>query len=128
MTKKHHKYSLLGFQALKRAAAWAAREARMNNHKVPYWEENGKISVEVPELITEQSTPPDRHPATQHSSGWAAMRVLKLSLQQGRHPFGQTPCPGPSGTGVPRHIQTQGGISFSRKNHHENPHEKTFRN
>lgn len=63
--KKHHRYSLLGFQALKRAALQAAREAQMNNYKVPYWV-NGKISVEIPtpELITEQSAPTDRDSAT----------------------------------------------------------------
>nr|NJM02061.1 hypothetical protein [Desulfobacula sp.] len=60
--KKHHEYSLLGFQALKRAAVQAAREAQMNNYKVPYWV-NGKISVEIPELITGQSAPPDRDSA-----------------------------------------------------------------
>lgn len=64
--KKHHEYSLLGFQALKRATVQAAREAQMNNYKVPYWE-NGKISIEVPELITEQSTPPDRDSVALHS-------------------------------------------------------------
>jgi len=51
--KKHHEYSLLGLQALKRATLQAAKEAQMNNYKVPYWE-NGKITVEVPEIITEQ--------------------------------------------------------------------------
>ena len=56
--KKHHEYSLLGFQALKRATIQAVKEAQMNNYKVPYWV-NGKISVEIPELITEQSAPPD---------------------------------------------------------------------
>ncbi|MFO7748665.1 MAG: hypothetical protein R6V54_01090 [Desulfobacteraceae bacterium] len=62
MMKKHHEYSLLGFQALKRATVQAAREAQMNNYKVPYWV-NGKISAEIPELITEQSAPPDRDSA-----------------------------------------------------------------
>ena len=60
--KKHHEYSILGFQALKRATVQAAREAQMNNYKVPYWE-NGKISVEIPELIPEQSFPSDLDPA-----------------------------------------------------------------
>jgi len=52
--KKHHKYSSLGFQALKRATALAIEEAQMHNYKVPYWK-NGKISVEVPELVSEQN-------------------------------------------------------------------------
>ncbi len=52
--KKHHKYSLLGFHALKRATAQAIEEAQMHNYKVPYWK-NGKISVEVPELTFEQN-------------------------------------------------------------------------
>ena len=59
MMKKHHEYTLLGFQALKRAAVQAAMEAKLNNYKVPYWV-NGKISVETPELITEKSAPLDQ--------------------------------------------------------------------
>ncbi len=57
--KKHHEYSLLGLQALKRATLQAAKEVQMNNYKVPYWE-NGKITVEVPEIITEQDAGRDR--------------------------------------------------------------------
>lgn len=52
--KKHHKYSLLGFQALKRATAQAIKEAQIHSYKVPYWKD-GKISVEVPELTSEQN-------------------------------------------------------------------------
>jgi hypothetical protein len=51
--KKHHKYSLLGFQALKRATEQAIKEAQIHSYKVPYWKD-GKISVEVPELNSEQ--------------------------------------------------------------------------
>jgi len=60
--KKHHKYSLLGFQALKRATEQAIKEAQIHSYKVPYWKD-GKISVEVPELNSEQSAPPDRYSA-----------------------------------------------------------------
>jgi hypothetical protein len=63
--KKHHEYSILGFQALKRATVQAAMEAQMNNYKVPYWV-NGKISIEIPELITEQSALPDWDSPAQH--------------------------------------------------------------
>jgi hypothetical protein len=52
--KKHHKYSLLGFQALKRATEQAIKEAQIHSYKVPYWKD-GKISVEVPELNSEQN-------------------------------------------------------------------------
>jgi hypothetical protein len=37
----------------------------MNNYKVPYWV-NGKISIEIPELITEQSALPDWDSPAQH--------------------------------------------------------------
>lgn len=56
--KKHHKYSLLGFQALKRATEQVIKEAQIHSYKVPYWKD-GKISVEVPELNSEQITPAD---------------------------------------------------------------------
>jgi len=52
--KKHHKYSLLGLKALKRATEQAIKEAQLHSYKVPYWKE-GKISVEVPELNSEQN-------------------------------------------------------------------------
>jgi hypothetical protein len=52
--KKHHKYSLLGLKALKRATEQAMKEAQLHSYKVPYWKE-GKISVEVPELNSEQN-------------------------------------------------------------------------
>ncbi len=57
--KKHHKYSLLGFQALKRATEQAIKEAQIHSYKVPYWKD-GKISVEVPELNSEQNAAADR--------------------------------------------------------------------
>jgi hypothetical protein len=52
--KKHHKYSLLGLKALKRATEQAMKEAQLHSYKVPYWK-GGKISVEVPELNSEQN-------------------------------------------------------------------------
>lgn len=58
--KKHHEYSILGFKALKRATLQAVKEAQMHNYKVPNWE-SGKIIVEAPESITEQSASPDRN-------------------------------------------------------------------
>jgi len=57
--KKHHKYSLLGLKALKRATEQAIKEAQLHSYKVPYWKE-GKISVEVPELNSEQNAAADR--------------------------------------------------------------------
>ncbi|WP_462269010.1 hypothetical protein [Desulfobacter sp.] len=57
--KKHHKYTLLGFQALKRATAQAIKEAQTHNYKIPYWKD-GKILAETPELNSEQNTELDR--------------------------------------------------------------------
>jgi len=57
--KKHNRYSILGLKALNRAASKVAKDANKNNYKIPYWK-NGKIKFEVPEMITEQSVPPDR--------------------------------------------------------------------
>lgn len=59
MRKSHNRYSILGLQALKRAVLKVAKDAKKNNDKIPYWE-NGKIKFEVPEMITEQTVPPDR--------------------------------------------------------------------
>ena len=56
--KKHNKYSLLGIQALRRAAVKAAEEAKKNNCKIPYWN-NGKIEFEAPINITEQANSAD---------------------------------------------------------------------
>ena len=57
--KKHNKYALIGLKALKRAAAKVAENARKNNYKIPVWK-NGRIEYEIPEIITEQATAPDR--------------------------------------------------------------------
>ncbi len=57
--KKYHKYSLLGFQALKRATEQAIKEAQIHNYKVPYWKD-GKIFIEVSELNSEQTATADR--------------------------------------------------------------------
>lgn len=45
--KKHNKYSLLGLQALQRAADKVAEEAIKNNYKIPIWK-NGKVVFEIP--------------------------------------------------------------------------------
>lgn len=57
--KKHHKYSFLGFQALKRATEQAIKEAQIHSYKVPYWKD-GKIFIEVSELNSEQTATADR--------------------------------------------------------------------
>ena len=57
--KEHNKNSILGLQALRRAAAKVAEDARKNNYKIPYWE-NGRIIYEVPEIMTDQASAPDR--------------------------------------------------------------------
>ncbi len=56
--KKYHKYSLLGLQALKRAALLAVKDAEIHHYKLPYWKD-GKISVEVPGINSEQNLPAD---------------------------------------------------------------------
>ena len=57
--KKHNKYALIGLNALKRAAAKVAENARKNNYKIPIWK-NGRIEYEIPEIISEKATAPDR--------------------------------------------------------------------
>jgi hypothetical protein len=57
--KKHNKYTLLGFKALKRAAAKVAENARKNKYKIPVWK-NGQIEYEIPGIITEQGSQADR--------------------------------------------------------------------
>jgi hypothetical protein len=52
--KKHHKYSLLGIQALRRATVKAVEEAKKNNCQIPYWK-NGKIEFDPPVNITERA-------------------------------------------------------------------------
>ncbi|MFV1975862.1 MAG: hypothetical protein ACC651_08935 [Candidatus Scalindua sp.] len=57
--KKHNKYALLGLNALERAAAKVAENARRNNYKIPVWK-NGHIEYEIPGIITEQGAQADR--------------------------------------------------------------------
>ncbi|PIE71713.1 MAG: hypothetical protein CSA22_01305 [Deltaproteobacteria bacterium] len=52
--KKHHSYSLLGLQALKRAALLAIKDAQIHNCKVPYWKD-GKIVFEIPGINSKQN-------------------------------------------------------------------------
>ncbi len=52
--KKHNEYTILGFKALKRAAAKVADNARKNNYKIPIWR-NGRIEYEIPGVITEHA-------------------------------------------------------------------------
>ena len=49
--KQHRKYSLLGLQALQRAATKVSENARKNNYKLPVWE-NGEIIYVEPESVT----------------------------------------------------------------------------
>lgn len=50
--ERHNKYTLLGFNALQRAAAKVSENARKNNLKIPIWR-NGRIVYEIPKIITE---------------------------------------------------------------------------
>ena len=60
--KRHSKYSLLGLQALQRAATKVSENARRNNYKLPVWE-NGKIVYVVPGSIPGANTYPSGAPS-----------------------------------------------------------------
>ncbi|MFH2067643.1 MAG: hypothetical protein ABIK15_20740 [Pseudomonadota bacterium] len=59
--KKHNKYTVIGLQALKRAATKVAEDARKNNYKIPVWR-NGRIEYKVPGIVTDQSDSREREP------------------------------------------------------------------
>ena len=56
---KHNKYTLIGFQALQRAAAKVIEDARKNNYKIPVWK-NDRIEYRIPGLTTEQGGAVDK--------------------------------------------------------------------
>ncbi len=56
--KRHNKYAILALSALRRAAAQAAKKARIGGFQVPIWE-NGHIVYAVPEMEPEQVTGAD---------------------------------------------------------------------
>lgn len=58
--KKHNKYSLLGLQALQRAADKVAEEAIKNNYKIPIWKD-GKIVFEIPKKEPHHRINTDEH-------------------------------------------------------------------
>ena len=60
--KRHSKYSLLGLQALQRAATKVSENARRNNYKLPVWE-NGKIVFVVPGSVTGSNAYPPGAPS-----------------------------------------------------------------
>ena len=47
--KKNNSYAISGLNALKRAAAKVAADARKNNYKIPIWEDN-KVKYIMPEI------------------------------------------------------------------------------
>ena len=51
---KHNNYTVIGFEALQRAALKVAEDARKNNYKIPVWRD-GRIVYKIPEVTTEQS-------------------------------------------------------------------------
>ena len=57
--KKHNEYTLLGLQALERAAKKVAEKARKNKNKIPVWE-NGAMKFRIPSIITEPKDTVDR--------------------------------------------------------------------
>lgn len=58
--KKHNKYSLLGLQALQRAADKVAEEAIKNNYKIPIWKD-GKIVFVIPKKESYPRINTDEH-------------------------------------------------------------------
>lgn len=62
--KQHSNYAILGLKALERAANKVAKNARINNYKIPVWK-NGRIEFEIPNIVTDRSAQSD----DQHRSG-----------------------------------------------------------
>lgn len=56
--KKHNRYAVLGFNALRRVAIKIAENANKNNYKIPVWK-GGHIVYEIPKINTKQNTPVD---------------------------------------------------------------------